>query len=218
MRRRIDDAIKRHFSQSDIKKNFRGGSSSHNLRCGYLKGRRLTFETMEQRTLLSIGSGALIPRQTPVIPSADFSTSYGENVVITESVAGSGVTALTTYGSMDDLSSGRIGMTVQCSGPTPLVSTEDSVVDVLPQSAVMLSGVPTSTWTYGCSATSAGILFGYYDRNGYSGMYTGPDNGGVAPLTDLGQGDDPVHPIIWLLLNYRYPKWIRWTHNSRSCR
>jgi hypothetical protein len=48
--------------------------------------------------------------------------------------------------------------------------------------------VPTSTWTYGCTATSAGMIFAFYDRNGYPGMYTGPANGGVCPLTDLGQG------------------------------
>lgn len=51
---------------------------------------------------------------------------------------------------------------------------------------VMLSGVPTSSWTYGCSATSAGMMFGYYDRLGYVDLYTGPANGGVAPLADLG--------------------------------
>lgn len=56
----------------------------------------------------------------------------------------------------------------------------------LPMSAVMLSGVPTSSWTNGCSATSAGMIFGYYDRTGYANMYTGPANGGVAPLTNLG--------------------------------
>ena len=55
-------------------------------------------------------------------------------------------------------------------------------------SATMLHEVPTSTWTYGCSATSAGMMFGYYDRHGYADMYTGPANGGVAPLVDLGQG------------------------------
>jgi len=53
---------------------------------------------------------------------------------------------------------------------------------------VLLSNVPTSVWTYGCTATSAGMLFGYYDRIGYNNMYTGPDNGGVCPLTNLGQG------------------------------
>ncbi|NLW49194.1 MAG: hypothetical protein GXY86_17915 [Firmicutes bacterium] len=55
--------------------------------------------------------------------------------------------------------------------------------------------VPTSTWTYGCTATSAGMIFGYYDRNGYPNMYSGPTNGGVCPLTDLGQGDDPSRPV-----------------------
>lgn len=54
--------------------------------------------------------------------------------------------------------------------------------------AVMIPDVPTSTWTYGCTATSAGMIFGYYDLHGYPNMYTGPANGGEAPLTDLGQG------------------------------
>ncbi len=61
------------------------------------------------------------------------------------------------------------------------------------QTAVMIEGVPTSTWTYGCSATAAGMIFGYYDRLGYPNMYTGPTNNGLAPLTDLGQGiNDPI--------------------------
>jgi len=42
--------------------------------------------------------------------------------------------------------------------------------------------VPAFDWSYGCSATSAAMLFGYYDRTGYSNMYTGPTNGGVCPL------------------------------------
>lgn len=53
-------------------------------------------------------------------------------------------------------------------------------------SFVRLTEVPTSRWTYGCSATAAGMMFGYYDRTGYSNMYTGPANGGIAPLYDLG--------------------------------
>lgn len=71
---------------------------------------------------------------------------------------------------------------VMAMGSGPGVS--DQIVDVLPQSAVMLSGVPTSSWTYGCSATSAGMIFGYYDQlaQGYTNMWAG----GVAPLTDLG--------------------------------
>jgi transcriptional regulator CtsR len=45
-----------------------------------------------------------------------------------------------------------------------------------------LSNVPTFDWSYGCSATSAAMLFGYYDRIGYSNMYAGPTNGGVCPV------------------------------------
>ena len=72
------------------------------------------------------------------------------------------------------------------SGPTAPIDVSDRIVTVFPQTAVMLGNVPTSSWTYGCSATSAGMMFGYYDHTGYSNMYAGPANGGVAPLTDLG--------------------------------
>jgi len=49
-------------------------------------------------------------------------------------------------------------------------------------SAVVLEDVPAFVWTYGCSATSAGMLAGYYDRTAYPDMYTGPANGGICPL------------------------------------
>jgi hypothetical protein len=71
-------------------------------------------------------------------------------------------------------------------GSVAPVSVAGQILDVTPQSAVMLGNVPTSSWTYGCSATSAGMMFGYYDRLGYSNMYAGPANGGLAPLSDLG--------------------------------
>jgi len=45
-----------------------------------------------------------------------------------------------------------------------------------------LSNVPAFYWSYGCSATSAAMLFGYYDRIGYSNIYTGSTNGGIMPL------------------------------------
>lgn len=60
---------------------------------------------------------------------------------------------------------------------------------------VLLDNVPTSTWTYGCSATAGGMIFGYYDLHGYDDMYTGPTNGGVVPLTNLGQGYNVSNPI-----------------------
>jgi hypothetical protein len=60
--------------------------------------------------------------------------------------------------------------------------------DALPSTGVFLRDVPTSNWTYGCSATAAGMVFGYYDRTGYPNIYTGPANGGICPLDNLGQG------------------------------
>ncbi len=59
-----------------------------------------------------------------------------------------------------------------------------------------LSDVPAYYWSYGCSATSAAMLFGYYDRIGYENIYTGPTNGGIMPLTNSnsiwGSGECPL--------------------------
>jgi len=79
-----------------------------------------------------------------------------------------------------------VELVVMDSGPVPPADVSQQIVDPMPQDVVMLNDVPTSGWTYGCSATSAGMIFGYYDRTGYPDMYTGPANGGVAPLTSLG--------------------------------
>lgn len=77
-------------------------------------------------------------------------------------------------------------LTIQGAGPEPPAGSLESIVIDDLASAVMLSGVPTSNWTYGCSATSAGMIFGYYDRHGYGNLYAGPCNGGLAPVSDLG--------------------------------
>jgi YD repeat-containing protein len=57
-----------------------------------------------------------------------------------------------------------------------------------------LSDVPAFDWCYGCSATSAAMMCGYYDRIGYPNMYAGPTNGGVCPLdnTSWGVGECPL--------------------------
>jgi hypothetical protein len=43
------------------------------------------------------------------------------------------------------------------------------------------SSVPAFRWSYGCSATSAAMLFGYYDQVNYPNFY----RGGVCPLTSV---------------------------------
>lgn len=62
------------------------------------------------------------------------------------------------------------------------------------RNAVMLSGVPAFDWSYGCSATSAAMIAGYYDRGVYSCLYTGPVDGGTMPLDNSiwGSGECPL--------------------------
>ncbi|PWR76241.1 hypothetical protein DLD82_00045 [Methanospirillum stamsii] len=63
----------------------------------------------------------------------------------------------------------------------------DANVPILAEiSAIMVNktDVPALDWSYGCSATSAAMYFGYFDRNGYPNFYVGPTNGGVFPLNN----------------------------------
>ncbi len=53
---------------------------------------------------------------------------------------------------------------------------------VLTFETVNIPEVPAYDWSFGCSATSAAMMAGYYDRNGYANIYTGPTNSGIAPL------------------------------------
>jgi hypothetical protein len=58
----------------------------------------------------------------------------------------------------------------------------------------VLPNVPAFDWSYGCSATSAAMLAGYYDNTGYPNMYTGPVNGGRCPMNNStwGYGECPL--------------------------
>lgn len=95
---------------------------------------------------------------------------------------------------MDQLSAEQldeIEMVFINSPPTPPPGAVRPVAQ--PTKASNILPVPTSTWTYGCMATAAGMVFAYYDRNGYPDMYTGPCNGGICPMTNVGQGIyDPI--------------------------
>jgi hypothetical protein len=48
--------------------------------------------------------------------------------------------------------------------------------------------VPAFNWVFGCSAVSGSMIAGYYDRNGFPNMYTGPTDGGVMPLDNSSWG------------------------------
>ena len=59
-----------------------------------------------------------------------------------------------------------------------------------------ISEMPAFNWCYGCSATSAGMMMGHYDRTGYPNMYTGPSNGGVCPLNNETYWGNTVYPSV----------------------
>ena len=58
----------------------------------------------------------------------------------------------------------------------------------------VLQNVPAFDWSYGCSATAAAMMMGYYDNNGYTNMYSGPVNDGVCPHNNSvwGSGECPL--------------------------
>lgn len=54
----------------------------------------------------------------------------------------------------------------------------------LPPGVNVIPNVPAFDWSFGCSATSASMIAGYYDRNGYPNMYAGPTNWSIMPLNN----------------------------------
>jgi transcriptional regulator CtsR len=87
---------------------------------------------------------------------------------------------------------------IQAIFPAPPQKIEEASVDMREMYVAgvtnTLSNVPAFDWSYGCAATAAAMLFGYYDRTGYSNMYTGPTNSGVCPLDNSvwGYGECPL--------------------------
>ena len=65
----------------------------------------------------------------------------------------------------------------------------------------ILPKVPAFDWSYGCSATSAAMIAGYYDNNRYPNMYAGPTNNGVCPMDNSAWGPGEC-PLSATHLNY----------------
>ncbi len=55
--------------------------------------------------------------------------------------------------------------------------------------AKALPDFPSFNWVFGSSAVSGAMIAAYYDRFGYSSIYTGPTNDGIYPTTDTGFGN-----------------------------
>jgi len=66
---------------------------------------------------------------------------------------------------------------------------------------VYLADVPAYNWQYGCFGTASGIMMGYWDRNGFDNIYTGPTAGGVAPLNNAG-GNATIRALWASQANY----------------
>ena len=88
---------------------------------------------------------------------------------------------------------GKVVDIVTISGPSiPPVGVSRSVINYLSNSnnniestslnSIGFLEVPAFSWSFGCSATSAAMIAGYYDRHGYPNIYTGPTNNGKMPL------------------------------------
>jgi Fibronectin type III domain len=91
----------------------------------------------------------------------------------------------------------QITLAVFPTAPPGIRMATATVPDVLTAGAInALSDVPAFDWSYGCSATSAAMLFGYYDRTGYSDMYTGPTGDGVCPLDNSVWGSTAYGHVI----------------------
>jgi len=66
--------------------------------------------------------------------------------------------------------------------------------------------VPAFNWVFGCSSVSGAMIAGYYDRNGFPNIYTGPTNGGVMPLDNSSWGTwsdgDDTYPNLPLAASH----------------
>ena len=75
-------------------------------------------------------------------------------------------------------------------GRPPEIKAETAIVPEprISKGINALSNVPAFDWCYGCSATSAAMMCGYYDHSGYANMYAGPTNGGLCPMNNSAWG------------------------------
>jgi len=90
-------------------------------------------------------------------------------------------------------------------GPDPDPSTSSGLLTVGGQelgfyrqdAPVVLGNTGNYAWWYGCSPTAAGMMIGYYDRNGYAGSdYSNLVPGGVAEANSFGNPGALVNSII----------------------
>ncbi|WP_005036036.1 dockerin type I domain-containing protein [Holophaga foetida] len=135
---------------------------------------------------------AEIRKSLPLILGLALSPCFGFCDSPVNGLQRSGTKKLNVYCTVNTLtaSDGKIIKEVLISGPPAPPSgfevQRQAVSLPTPNSAAGINAltVPAFTWELGCSAVSGAMIAGYYDRNGFPNMYTGPANSGVMPLTD----------------------------------
>ena len=69
--------------------------------------------------------------------------------------------------------------------PIPGVHGKIAKINPNNRNQVIIQGVPAYNWSFGCTPTSAAMLIGYYDRNGFPDMFVpDPPFNQIAPLTN----------------------------------
>lgn len=80
-----------------------------------------------------------------------------------------------------------------------IITFATALVALLPKleavEQVSILDVPDYHWHQGCFGTASGNLAGFWDRHGLPNLYTGPTNGGLAPLNSNGENDSIV--ALW---------------------
>jgi hypothetical protein len=70
-------------------------------------------------------------------------------------------------------------------GPVPPPGVEVGGGQPASSAAVTISGVPAYTWHHGCGPTSAGMVLGYWDGNGYGDLVAGSAATQTAAVNDM---------------------------------
>ena len=122
-----------------------------------------------------------------VIPSF---TAYAEDFTVKTPVTRGHLKQINEYFSTQDItySDGTILERNTIKGPPKPPSGQlretVSLPEPMPEMGINTLTVPAFTWVFGCSAVSASMIAGYYDRNGFPNIYTGPTDNGMIPLTE----------------------------------
>lgn len=100
--------------------------------------------------------------------------------------------------SRDTTPEGKVIIGINIPGSPP-PTTYNKTAAKRTSTAVILDDVPALSWCFGCAPTAAAMIAGYYDRNGYVNMYTGPTNSGLFPLDNSSWGTTVINSETWPL-------------------